>query len=138
MTQAVHNGICAATCSEAVRHERDMQGGKNWIFPKEKCKPVLLRLSLARNLVKPLLSLYGIEWRERGYGLRANSHKRNYFPYGLQTGFRPMRDSGKAGLHKNSVSHWSDLHTVHNGILVAIAAQELTQFRQVNVHSRRN
>jgi hypothetical protein len=25
---------------------------------------------LARNLVKPLLSLYGTEWRERGYGLR--------------------------------------------------------------------
>ena len=41
-----------------------MQGGKN------KCKPVLLRLSLAGNLEKPLLSLYGTEWRERGYGLR--------------------------------------------------------------------
>ncbi len=26
-------------------------------------------LSLAGNLVKPLLSLYGAEWRERGYGL---------------------------------------------------------------------
>jgi hypothetical protein len=25
---------------------------------------------LAGNLVKPLLSLYGTEWRERGYGLR--------------------------------------------------------------------
>jgi hypothetical protein len=25
---------------------------------------------LARNPVKPLLSLYGTEWRERGYGLR--------------------------------------------------------------------
>jgi hypothetical protein len=24
---------------------------------------------LAGNLVKPLLSLYGTEWRERGYGL---------------------------------------------------------------------
>jgi hypothetical protein len=34
------------------------------------CKPVLLGLSLAGNLVKPLLSLYGTEWRERGYGLR--------------------------------------------------------------------
>ncbi len=32
-------------------------------------KPVLLGLSLAGNLVKPLLSLYGTEWRERGYGL---------------------------------------------------------------------
>jgi hypothetical protein len=36
---------------------------------RDKCKPVLLGLSLAGNLVKPLLSLYGTEWRERGYGL---------------------------------------------------------------------
>jgi hypothetical protein len=28
-----------------------------------------LRLSLAKNLEKPLVSLYGTEWRERGYGL---------------------------------------------------------------------
>ncbi len=34
----------------------------------DQCKPVLLGLSLAGNLVKPLLSLYGTEWRERGYG----------------------------------------------------------------------
>ena len=34
-------------------------------------KPVLLGLSLAGNLVKPLFSLYGTEWRERGYGLRS-------------------------------------------------------------------
>jgi hypothetical protein len=27
---------------------------------------------LAGNLVKPLFSLYGTEWRERGYGLRTN------------------------------------------------------------------
>ncbi len=45
-----------------------MQGGKNRILPKETCKPVLLGLSLARNLVKPLMFLYGTEWRERGYG----------------------------------------------------------------------
>ncbi len=32
----------------------------------------LLGLSLAGNLVKPLLSLYGTEWRERGYGLCNN------------------------------------------------------------------
>jgi hypothetical protein len=44
-----------------------MQGGKNWIFAeRDKCKPVLLRLSLAGNLEKPLMSLYGTEWRERG------------------------------------------------------------------------
>jgi hypothetical protein len=38
-----------------------MQGGKILILPEEihKCKPVLLRLSLAGNLDKPLLSLYG-------------------------------------------------------------------------------
>jgi hypothetical protein len=47
-----------------------MQGVKNWMLPKDKCKPVLLRLSLAGNLEKPLfMSLYGTEWRERGYGL---------------------------------------------------------------------
>ncbi len=27
---------------------------------------------MAGNLVKPLLSLYGTEWRERGYGLRGH------------------------------------------------------------------
>jgi hypothetical protein len=36
----------------------------------DQCKPVLLGLSLAKNLVKSLLSLYRTEWRERGYGLR--------------------------------------------------------------------
>jgi hypothetical protein len=44
-----------------------MQGGKNWIFPKEMNanKPVLLGLSLAGNPVKrPLMSLPGTEWRE--------------------------------------------------------------------------
>ncbi len=40
------------------------------VFAKiDQYKPVLLGLSLAGNLVKPLLSLYGTEWRERGYGL---------------------------------------------------------------------
>ncbi len=29
----------------------------------------------------------------------------------------PMGISGKAGLNQNSVSHWSDLHTVRNGII---------------------
>jgi hypothetical protein len=29
-----------------------------------------LGISLAGNLVKPLLSLHGTEWRDRGYGLR--------------------------------------------------------------------
>jgi hypothetical protein len=48
-----------------------MQGGKNWFFSEvDQCKPVLLGLSLTGNPVKPVLSLYGTEWRERGYGLR--------------------------------------------------------------------
>jgi hypothetical protein len=45
-----------------------MQGGKKWISEIDKFKPVLLRLSLAGNLEKPLMPLYGTEWRERGYG----------------------------------------------------------------------
>jgi hypothetical protein len=45
------------------------QGGKNLIFPPiDKCKPVLVRLSLAGNLEKPVMSFYWGEWRERGYG----------------------------------------------------------------------
>jgi hypothetical protein len=35
-----------------------MQGGKNWITERDKCKPVLLRLSLAGNLEKTLMSHY--------------------------------------------------------------------------------
>jgi hypothetical protein len=37
---------------------------------RDKCKPVPPRSSLAGNLEKPHMSLYGTEWRERGYGLR--------------------------------------------------------------------
>jgi hypothetical protein len=47
-----------------------MQGGKKLDFAEIdqfQCKPVLLGLSFAGYLVKPLLSLYGTEWRERGY-----------------------------------------------------------------------
>jgi hypothetical protein len=59
-------------CTEAVRHEREISnaGSKKLDFSERNvCKPVLLGLSLAENLVKPLTSLYGTEWRERGYGL---------------------------------------------------------------------
>jgi hypothetical protein len=59
---------------EVVRHDWEISnaGGKNWILPKrDQCKSVLLRLSLAGNLKKPLVSLYETEWRERGYGLRS-------------------------------------------------------------------
>jgi hypothetical protein len=34
---------------------------------RDKCKPVLLRLSLAGNLEIALMSLYGTEQRELGY-----------------------------------------------------------------------
>jgi hypothetical protein len=47
-------------------------------------KPVLLGLSLAGNLVKPLLYLYGTEWRERGYGL---STKQNIITYSMSWSF---------------------------------------------------
>ncbi len=51
--------------SNAGRQKMDFAEIGQW-------KPVLLGLSLAGNLVKPLLYLYGTEWRERGYGLRKN------------------------------------------------------------------
>jgi hypothetical protein len=53
-------------------HEQLISNGgrfKPAFAERNKCKPVLLGLSLAGNLVKPLLSLHGTEWRERGYGL---------------------------------------------------------------------
>jgi hypothetical protein len=53
-----------------------MLGGKNWILPKEINQTVLLRLSLARDLEKPLMSLHGTERRERGYGLWADIQRR--------------------------------------------------------------
>jgi hypothetical protein len=52
-------------CPEEVRHEREISnaGRKKLDFTqKDKCKPVLLRLSWAGNLEKPLMSLYGIKW----------------------------------------------------------------------------
>ncbi len=56
-------------------HEREISnaGRSKLDFTEiDQCKLVLLGLSLAGNLVKPLLSLYETEWRERGYGLRAH------------------------------------------------------------------
>ncbi len=48
-----------------------ISNGSRWseldFAEKDKYKPVLLRLSLAGNLEKPLMFLYGTEWRERGY-----------------------------------------------------------------------
>jgi hypothetical protein len=53
---------------EAVRHEGEISnaGLKLDFAERGEFKPALLGLSLARNLVKPLISLYGTEWRERG------------------------------------------------------------------------
>jgi hypothetical protein len=48
-----------------LRHEREISN----FVRIDKCKPVRLRLSLAEKLEKPLMSLFGTEWRERGYGL---------------------------------------------------------------------
>ena len=56
--------------SEAVdRNGRfQIQGGKKLDFTEiNQGKQILLGLSLVGNLVKPLLSLYRNEWRERGY-----------------------------------------------------------------------
>ncbi len=53
-----------------------MQGGKKLDFAeRDQCKRVLLRLLLAGNLEKPLMFLYGSEWRELGYGLRGGSFR---------------------------------------------------------------
>jgi len=48
-----------------------MQGGKPGFSEGDKCKPGLLRLSLGGNLEKPLMSVYGTEWKERGYGFHS-------------------------------------------------------------------
>ncbi len=51
---------------------------------RDKCKPVLPRLSLVGNLEKPLMSLYGTEWRDRrGGGLWIQIHKTIFFKWSL-------------------------------------------------------
>jgi hypothetical protein len=65
--------ISGQSCFRDGGHEQLISNGgrfKQAFAERDKCKPILLGLSLAGNLVKPLLSLYGTEWRERGYGLR--------------------------------------------------------------------
>jgi hypothetical protein len=70
-------GIYSARLGNDFRgggHEREISnaGRQKLDFTEiDQCKPVLLGLSLAGNLVKPLLSLYGTEWSERGYGFWA-------------------------------------------------------------------
>jgi len=48
-----------------------MQGGKTGCRNRSIQTGSSGGISLAGNLVKPLLSLYGTEWRERGYGLES-------------------------------------------------------------------
>jgi hypothetical protein len=69
MTDPASGLLFTVASPEAVRHERDFKFRKvKTGFPNiNKCKPVLLRLSLAGNLDNPLMSLYG---REHCYGLR--------------------------------------------------------------------
>jgi hypothetical protein len=60
------NGFQLVCYPEAVRHEREISNAarlKLDFAGREKCKLVLLvlRLSLAGNLKKPLMSLYGTE-----------------------------------------------------------------------------
>ncbi len=64
--------LCTSVLYRDGGHEQLISNGgrfKPAFAERDKCKPVLLGLSLAGNLVKPLLSLYGTEWRDRGYGL---------------------------------------------------------------------
>jgi hypothetical protein len=55
-----------------------MQGGKNWTLPKEINANRFLPYSLAGNLDKPLMSLYGTKWRELGYRLRCREVKSGF------------------------------------------------------------
>jgi hypothetical protein len=63
--------------SEAVRHEQEISyaGYKLDFAERDECEPVFLRLSLAGNLEKPLMSLYGTEWRVHS-AYRGSSHRR--------------------------------------------------------------
>jgi hypothetical protein len=77
-------------------HEREIskcREVKTGFSEGDKCKPGLLRLSLAGNLEKPLKSLYGTEWKERGYGFHScctasavGSENRNKFFF-MKTAF---------------------------------------------------
>jgi hypothetical protein len=53
---------------------------------RDKCKLVLLRLSLAENLEKPLMPLNGTEWRETGYGHREEGYVPRLNPKSMTVG----------------------------------------------------
>jgi hypothetical protein len=58
-----------------------MQRGKNWILLKEMNANRFFWDSHWLDLVKPLISLYGTEWRDRGYGLRLCRTASGYYAY---------------------------------------------------------
>jgi hypothetical protein len=69
---AWHNGVPLRIWIQrryGMNRRSQMQGVKLDFAERDKCKPVLLRLLWAVHLEKPRMSLYGTEWRERGYGL---------------------------------------------------------------------
>jgi hypothetical protein len=72
------NRVVVLTRQAGNRFLDSLKGLQIWA-QREKSKPVVLRLSLAGNLEKPLMSLYGTEWRERGYELWSPS--KSHVPY---------------------------------------------------------
>jgi hypothetical protein len=57
---------------KAEQHEQEISNVEDLeldFAESDRCKPVVMRLSLAGTLEKPLMSLYGIKWREGGFGL---------------------------------------------------------------------
>ncbi len=52
-----------------------MQGGKNWILPKDINANRFFCDSHCQEIWKNHFSLYGTEWRQRGYGLGRSSAK---------------------------------------------------------------
>ena len=59
-----------------------MQGGKNWILPKERNANRFFQEShWLEILEKSLMSLYGTEWRERCYGLGVAEWRRLLFSF---------------------------------------------------------
>ncbi len=70
-----HRPHCSSLCTQiqlCLQRPYDMNGRfqmQEGFTERDECKPVLLRLSLAGNLVKPLMSLYETERRERGCGV---------------------------------------------------------------------
>jgi hypothetical protein len=80
--------VFPANRTGAVLHEREISNAgrlKLDFAERGEFKTALLGLSLAGNLVKPLISLYGTEWRERGYGLRGHKSS-SISPGSISTG----------------------------------------------------